>query len=155
MFNRIGSAIASGWDAVDSPVRGYSARKAQEISDYRTGEYEKEYRSRYQADPMTALDQMADMGGIDRGTLAQQMLMGGAQADSALASVARAKAEKDLAVRMRRTFAGTDPMDRFQQVMGYGGIAGGLTAAGQGLMALTDYVQQTMVNQESREQPLV
>ena len=41
----------------------------------------------------------------------------------------------------------------------YSGIAAGgamgLTAAGQGLMALTDYVQQTMVNQESREQPLV
>jgi hypothetical protein len=156
MFNRVGSAIASGWNAVDAPVRRYMNDRAQDVSDARRNAYMKEYQGRYQSSAKDTLDQMAEVlgKGTDREELERLMGAGGKDAEMVLASVARARAESELGVRMRRALAGTTAMDRTQQVLAYGGLAGGLTAAGQGLMALMDYMQQGAVNQAERDQGL-
>jgi len=156
MLGRIGSAISGGGDAVDRPVREFMGDRAQDLSDARKAQYASEYLSRYQQNAQDALDQMVDMlgKGSDRVAMEGMMAAGGSQADQVLASVARARAEKDLDVRMRRALAGTSAMDRVQQIAVYGGVAGGLTAAGQGLVALMDYMQQGQQNEADRQQPL-
>lgn len=130
--------------------------RAQEMSDARKAQYINEYQGRYRNNAQDALDQMVDMLGnhSDRATMERMMSAGGSQADTVLASVARARAEKDIDVRMRRALAGTGAMDRAQQVLAYGGIAGGLTASGAALLDLTQFMQQGQQSEAERQQPL-
>ena len=83
----------------------------------------------------------------------------GAQAKrDALYGQAAAQTAPNLQVRLNDMLSGTDAMSRAGQVATYGAIGGGtvagLTAAGQGLIALMDYMQQTQVAAAERDNEL-
>jgi len=83
----------------------------------------------------------------------------GAQAKrDALYGQAAAQTAPNLQVRLNDMLSGTDAMSRAGQVATYGAIGGGtvagLTAAGQGLMALMDYRQQGQQAELERDQEL-
>jgi hypothetical protein len=76
----------------------------------------------------------------------------------ALYGQAAAAENPNLAVRLNDLLSGTDAMSRAGQVATYGAIGGGavagLTAAGQGLMALMDYLQQGQQTADERNNEL-
>ena len=83
----------------------------------------------------------------------------GAQSNrDALYQRAAAAERAGLGVRLNDMLSGTDAMSRAGQVATYGAIGGGtvagLTAAGQGLMALMEYLQQGQQSEQEREEPL-
>lgn len=76
----------------------------------------------------------------------------------ALYGQAAAASKANAAVRLNDLLSGTDVGSRAAQVGVYGAIGGGgiagLTAAGQGMLALIDYIQQGTEAQAEREKPL-
>jgi hypothetical protein len=76
----------------------------------------------------------------------------------ALYQRAASVSKPNLQVRLNDLLAGSDASSRAAQVATYGAVGAGgvagLTAAGQGLMALMEYIQQGLASQDERKEPL-
>lgn len=160
MLGGIGAKIAGLDESVRRSMaeRAYQAR-AQQIDAVRT-----DLRQRMQAqspDYGSVGAAIADrLGGeADDYLKALKSRASGAQGKREALYQQAAVAEKPgVQVRLNDLLSGTDVASRATQAGVYGAIGGGsvagLTAAGQGLMALMGYLQQGQEVQAEREQPL-
>jgi hypothetical protein len=94
----------------------------------------------------------------DYSKVLQSRAKGAQSGREALYQQAAAAEKPGLGVRLNDMLSGTDAMSRAGQVATYGAIGGGtvagLTAAGQGLVALMGYLQQGQQVEDERQAPL-
>ena len=159
---------------LDERIRGYMAQQAEEQLAARRKAVMDDLVSQAQSNPERAAQRvsqsfvgangkrMSDEGvsGIENllrtGMNTRTQAPGNAR--SMLESAAAREAEQNPLYNLQSMLAGTGAGNRAGQVAFYGaatgGAAAGLTAAGQGLVALMDYIQQGTEAQSEREKPL-
>lgn len=162
MLDRIGS--------LDEKIRGYMAKQADAQLAARRQAVLADLSSQAKATPEKAAQRvgarygvseagLSDLEGVLRGTPgARSTEVFSAGPQQLLRETAEREAAGNPLYNLQRMLSGTSAMDRAGQAGFYGAAAGGtvagLTAAGQGLMALMEYMQQGQQSEESREQPL-
>ena len=156
--------------ALDDKIRGYFANQQRIGEAAKRKAVTADVLSQLKSNPDTAAKRVGARYGVSEGGLAdlKAMLLRQPGARSAevfapnpdvlIQGVADQAAASDPLNRLRGMLAGTSPTERAGQVAFYGATGGGaiagLTAAGQGLMALMSYLQQGQEVEAEREQPL-
>lgn len=160
----------SGVLSLDKRIRGYMAQQAESQLKARRQAQLDDLKSQIQSSPASAAKRVGERFGVSEGGLndLERMLRGerGAVSQEVFApnsgAMLQATADREAArnplYNLQRMLSGESATDRAGQVAFWGAAAGGgvagLTAAGQGLMALTQYLQQGMQSEQEREQPL-
>lgn len=154
----------------DEKVRGYMARQGEAQLAARQQAVIEELRSQLQSNPTDVARKVGARYGVSQEGLQdlEGVLLGraGAQskevfapnANQLLRETADQAAARNPLYQLQSMLAGTGAGQRAGQVAFYGGAAAGgaagLTAAGQGLMALMEYIQQGLAAQDERQEPL-
>lgn len=160
MFGGIGAKIQK----MDEAVRQSMAERAMAARATQIASVRKDLAGRMggaNADPASVSAAIADRLGGGAGDymgVLQSRARGAEGKRQALYGQAAAAQDPNLVVRFNDMLSGTDAMSRAGQVATYGAIGGGtvagLTAAGQGLMALMEYLQQGQESESERQAPL-
>lgn len=157
---------------LDDQIRGYMAKQAEAQLQARRQAVMDDLTSMASANTAGAAGRIGagyiqkDSSGAGRAALEDLLRTGmntrahgPGDARSLIEATAGREARQNPLYNLQRMLSGDSGMDRAGQVAFYGGAAGGtvagLTAAGQGLMALMDYLQQGQVTQAERENELV
>jgi hypothetical protein len=155
----------------DEKLRGYMAQQAAAREKAKREAVIADLKSQSKAAPAKAARRVGARYGVSEAGLAdlENILRGnpGATSKEVFASggakqlieeTARREALQDPLYNLQRMLSGTSNADRVGQVGFYGAAAGGtvagLTAAGQGLMALMEYIQNGTEQQEARNREL-
>lgn len=160
----------SGVSNLDERIRGFMATQAKNQRAARSQAILEELNSQVQGSPASAAKRVGARFGVSEGGLddLERMLRGERGVTSQevfapnTAAMLEATAEREAArnplYNLTNMLSKKDPMSRAGQVATYGAIGGGtvagLTAAGQGLMALMEYLQQGQQSEQEREEPL-
>ena len=154
--------------SLDEKIRGYMAQQAEAQLAGRRKAVLDDLTGMARSNPGTAAKRIGARYGADEGGVAEleRELSGaygsayGPRADlrGMMSATAEREAARNPLYNLQRMLSGTSGMDRAGQVAFYGAAAGGatagLTAAGQGLMALMDYLQQGQQTAEERNNEL-
>jgi hypothetical protein len=144
---------------LDEKIRGYMAQQAEAQLANRREAVKSDLMGMAQSNPTTAAKRVAQgyrgvnkqgggIGAIEDmfRTGMQTKAYGPGDARTMLDAAAEREARQNPLYNLQRMLSGTGSAERAGQVAFYGAAAGGatagLTAAGQGLMALMDYLQQ-------------
>lgn len=161
MFGKVGSKIQGfdEWSRAQAAERAYGARRQQ------MGGIMDDMRSQMGAtspDVNTVAGQIASLKGGEPGDYLKTLQAKGKRGDvgrEALYQEAAAASGAGPLARLNSMLSGTDAMSRAGQVGVYGGIGVGgglgLTAAGQGLVSLMEYLQQGQSVDAQRDQVLM
>lgn len=155
---------------LDERIRGYMAQQAEGQLAARRQAVLDDLKSQIQSSPASAAKRVGERFGVSEGGLndLERVLRGerGAVSQEVFApnsgAMLQATADREAArnplYNLQRMLSGESATDRAGQVAFYGAAAGGgaagLTAAGQGLIALMGYLQQGQQSEEEREKPL-
>lgn len=158
--------MLGGIQSLDDKIRAYMAQQAKGQLEARRQAVMSDLSSMLQSSPETAAKRVGARYGVDESHLGdlEQALQGrsvfgpAANASQMMRETAEREAAQNPLYRLQSMLAGTSKSDRAGQVGFYGAAAGGgvagLTAAGQGLMALMEYMQESMATQGKRDEPL-
>lgn len=155
----------------DEKLRGYMAQQAAAREKAKRETAIADLKSQSKAAPAKAARRVGARYGVSEAGLAdlENILRGnpGATSKEVFASggakqlieeTAKREALQDPLYNLQRMLSGTSNADRIGQAGFYGAAAGGtvagLTAAGQGLMALMEYIQNGTEQQEARNREL-
>jgi hypothetical protein len=158
-------------NTLDDKIRGYMAKQAETQLANRREAVKSDLMGMAQSNPATAAKRVAQgYGGINEQgggigamedmfrTGMQTKAYGPGDAQTVLAGAAEREASQNPLYNLQRMLSGTGSAERAGQVAFYGAAAGGatagLTAAGQGLVALMDYLQQGQQASEERNNEL-
>lgn len=170
-YNRMREALADAGGVggviagADRAIRQQAAERAAVAENARQYGIVQDLRSKMGAEE-------PDLGGVeakirnylggDEGAYLKQLQSKARGADAVRESIYQSAAMNSrpgVVQMLNERLAGDSKMDRAVQVGTYGAIGGGitmgLTAAGQGLMALMDYIQGGEEQNEARDRPLV
>jgi len=143
----------------DERVRAHMGQEAERHLGVREEAVLKEFENRMKSNPVSAQAWMnsyrADLGMDEGSKVGPQQMQ-----DAAVRRAFAARAARDNpGFQMRESLAGTGIGNRAQQVAAYGGMIGGglaaLTASGQGLMHLMEYIEEGKRTQQAREQEML
>jgi hypothetical protein len=161
-----------GIASLDERIRGYMAQQADAQLAARRKAVMADISSQAKASPVKAAQRVGARYGVSEGGLsdlegmlrgqpgaASQEVFASGGAEQLLRETADREASRNPLYNLQRMLSGTGAANRAGQVGFYGAAAGGtaagLTAAGQGLVALMDYLQQGQQTSAERDNELV
>lgn len=156
--------------SLDERIRGYMAKQAEEQLAARRKAVMTDMTSQLKSNPADVARKVGARYGVSEAGLQdlEGVLLGRPGASSQevfapgpqvlLQETADRAATQNPLYQLQQMLSGTKAQDRAGQVAFYGGAAAGgaagLTAAGQGLMALMQYIQDGLAAQDERKEPL-